>query len=197
MLSTEILECEVCQASFERRSKHGITPKYCSPKCVTESQRLRYLKKRNDPEFKAAMARNSRRRYERVCADDRLLAAQREMTRLWRANNPEHLSNYDRARRLARPDVTREKNQKRRARLLNAFVENVDLRLVWDRDEGMCKICELPVDPDLKWPHKMSKTLDHIVPLSKNGEHSYANVQLAHAVCNSRKNNFTREQLQV
>lgn len=137
------------------------------------------------------------RSYERICADEGRLNAQREATRLWREKNPEHLAEYGQRYRAQFPDKTRAKNHRRRARLLEAFVEDVDLQLVWQRDEGVCQICNLRIDPDLKWPHKMSKTLDHIVPLSKNGEHSYANVQLAHAVCNSRKNNFTRERLQV
>jgi 5-methylcytosine-specific restriction endonuclease McrA len=33
----------------------------------------------------------------------------------------------------------------------------------------------------------MSATIDHIKPLSKGGEHSYANTALAHYGCNARK----------
>jgi 5-methylcytosine-specific restriction endonuclease McrA len=34
----------------------------------------------------------------------------------------------------------------------------------------------------------MTLTLDHVVPLAKGGTHEPANTQIAHAVCNSRKN---------
>lgn len=32
-----------------------------------------------------------------------------------------------------------------------------------------------------------SATRDHIIPLSKDGEHTYGNCQLAHRICNSCK----------
>jgi 5-methylcytosine-specific restriction endonuclease McrA len=38
-----------------------------------------------------------------------------------------------------------------------------------------------PVDVNSKWH------VDHIVPISKGGPHSYLNVQLAHAKCNRTK----------
>lgn len=34
---------------------------------------------------------------------------------------------------------------------------------------------------------RSSYTLDHIIPLAAGGAHTYANVQLAHFLCNSRK----------
>jgi 5-methylcytosine-specific restriction endonuclease McrA len=74
---------------------------------------------------------------------------------------------------------------------LGAFVADVDPTEVWIRDEGIRHICEVAIDPDLPWPHKFSKTLDHVVPLAKGGTHQPENVRLAHAVCNSRKNDRT------
>jgi 5-methylcytosine-specific restriction endonuclease McrA len=34
---------------------------------------------------------------------------------------------------------------------------------------------------------RMGPTLDHIVPVSRGGAHTAANVQLAHSACNRRK----------
>jgi 5-methylcytosine-specific restriction endonuclease McrA len=68
----------------------------------------------------------------------------------------------------------------RRALKTKAFVERVFRSVVFQRDEGVCGICDKPVEPD-DWH------LDHIVPLSKGGEHSYANVQVAHPFCNMAK----------
>lgn len=68
----------------------------------------------------------------------------------------------------------------RRARLRNAFVENVDAQVVYERDEGICGLCDIAVDPT-------DYHVDHIIPLAKGGEHSYKNVQLAHPSCNLTK----------
>ena len=32
-------------------------------------------------------------------------------------------------------------------------------------------------------------SIDHIIPISKGGQHTWDNVQLAHMICNSIKNN--------
>jgi 5-methylcytosine-specific restriction endonuclease McrA len=69
---------------------------------------------------------------------------------------------------------------RRRARKLKAFVEDVDLAVVFTRDKGICGICSLPVDPD-NWH------LDHVVPLARGGEHSYENTQVSHPSCNQQK----------
>jgi 5-methylcytosine-specific restriction endonuclease McrA len=63
------------------------------------------------------------------------------------------------------------------------FVEDVDPLVVFARDKGVCGICGKPVEMNSNWE------LDHIVPLSKRGPHSYANVQLAHMKCNRSKGN--------
>lgn len=61
------------------------------------------------------------------------------------------------------------------------FVEDVDPLVVFARDQGQCGICRKPVDVTSNWE------LDHIIPLSKRGPHSYANVQLSHMKCNRTK----------
>lgn len=72
----------------------------------------------------------------------------------------------------------------RRAKLNGNFIENVDRRIVFKRDKGICHICSLSVDPD-------KFHLDHVVPVSKDGEHSYANIRLAHPHCNLVKSTKT------
>lgn len=65
--------------------------------------------------------------------------------------------------------------------------ELVQLSDVIDRDGVCCRLCGDPVDLRLKHPDPMSKSMDHVVPLSRGGRHELANVQLAHLVCNMRK----------
>ncbi|MGW2010857.1 HNH endonuclease [Streptomyces nigrescens] len=91
----------------------------------------------------------------------------------WRTLHPERAAEYD-ARRRATVAL---------ARTGEAFAP----RDVHERDQWTCQLCRLPVDPELAWPHSMSASVDHIIPLSRGGEHSMANVQCAHLGCNSRK----------
>jgi 5-methylcytosine-specific restriction endonuclease McrA len=86
------------------------------------------------------------------------------------ADNPEHV------RAIGRRNVW-----KRRAIQKQVFVEVVDPRVVFERDKGICGICLKAVDPTSRWE------VDHIIPLSKKGEHSYANCQLTHRKCNRSK----------
>lgn len=68
---------------------------------------------------------------------------------------------------------------------------SVTLKRLIKRDGLRCAICGGMCDPnDHEWTeHSGPKypTLDHIVPLSKGGGHTWDNVQVAHAICNSRK----------
>lgn len=55
--------------------------------------------------------------------------------------------------------------------------------------QEVCGICGKPVDKiRYKYPHPLSPTVDHIIPVSKGGHPSdLANLQLAHRCCNRQK----------
>jgi 5-methylcytosine-specific restriction endonuclease McrA len=54
--------------------------------------------------------------------------------------------------------------------------------------QSVCAICGKPVDKSIKYPDPMSPTVDHIIPLAKNGDPvSLDNLQLAHRYCNRMK----------
>jgi 5-methylcytosine-specific restriction endonuclease McrA len=85
------------------------------------------------------------------------------------------------------PDAYRANDAKRRMRRLSSTVERFSHLEVFERDGWVCGVCRRTVDRTLVWPHPLSPTLDHIVPLSEHGEHSRANSRLAHARCNTSR----------
>jgi len=92
------------------------------------------------------------------------------------------------SRQCLRATIRRIGKQVRRARLRGNVAERVDPLVVFGRDKWTCQICKRPT------PQKQRGTvdgsapeLDHIVPLSLGGEHTYANTQCACRRCNQAK----------
>lgn len=121
-----------------------------------------------------------------------------EQARAWRtANHEGHLaskrkwreSNADtmRAYRVANLDRHAERSRRRRALQVAATIGPVDLDALWDEQGGLCALCGDPIDRELRAPHPMSKSVDHIVPLSKGGTHEQSNLQWTHLVENIQK----------
>lgn len=84
-------------------------------------------------------------------------------------------------------EARRELSHRRRARELAAFVEDVNRHEVFERDGYVCQLCDLPIDMNLEFPHRLFPTIDHIIPLAAGGMHEPGNVQAAHFACNSAK----------
>lgn len=101
--------------------------------------------------------------------------------------------------RLADYTSERERNamkcHRRRLRRLAVYGEEVVPSVVFERDGWVCQLCHKPVDPTISGRYGQGATLDHIVPISLGGPHTYANVQLAHKSCNSRKHANWRGQM--
>ena len=49
------------------------------------------------------------------------------------------------------------------------------------------KLCGRKINKELKYPHPMSVSLDHIMPLAKGGTHEWDNLQASHLRCNMSK----------
>lgn len=76
---------------------------------------------------------------------------------------------------------------RRRARALNAFVEEVNRLEVFLADGYKCHLCGRMTDNTKSYPHPKSPTIDHIIPLAKGGLHERSNCRTACARCNSAK----------
>ncbi|GAG45546.1 unnamed protein product [marine sediment metagenome] len=120
--------------------------------------------------------------------------------RIYYKANHEKILVYFKARREAHPEYQkiweqtnpekcREKSRKRRALKYKTQIEPINEKVVYLRDGWTCQHCKKRVNKKFKWPHPMSRSLDHIIPLSQGGTHTYGNIQVAHLGCNLIKNN--------
>jgi 5-methylcytosine-specific restriction endonuclease McrA len=77
--------------------------------------------------------------------------------------------------------------QRRRARLADAFVEDVDRLRVFEADGYRCHICRKMTNPARQVPHPKAPTIDHVIPLGRGGTHEPSNCRTACFSCNSSK----------
>ena len=62
--------------------------------------------------------------------------------------------------------------------------------------QTICGICGQPVDFGMKYPHPLSPSVDHIIPVNKGGHPSdIDNLQLAHLKCNRDKWDKTPDEI--
>ena len=100
------------------------------------------------------------------------------------------LSDYcgDKCRLVAHRATRRIYHAKRKAMIRGATVERVDPFAVFERDKWKCKLCGCKTPSARRGTYyDDAPELDHIVPLSVGGEHSYRNTQCACRKCNGLK----------
>ena len=97
----------------------------------------------------------------------------------WSAKNPEARREIGSRWQRDHPMQHRQRQQRRRARKLAVFVEDVHPRVAYEMHGGRCGICGEFIEGEFH--------VDHVIPLSRGGLHSYANSQPAHPLCNARK----------
>lgn len=103
-----------------------------------------------------------------------------EQIRKWNSNHPENVSKRNHLWRSNHPNEKNMYDQKRRAMKMNALGDGITSRQWKELKESYgnrCAYCN----------KKRPLTLDHIVPLSKNGAHDIANAIPACKSCNSKK----------
>ncbi len=85
---------------------------------------------------------------------------------------------------------------RRRAVLRSARVEVVDPFYVFNRDRWTCRLCGVKTPRSKRGSYEdVAPELDHIIPLSQGGEHSYRNTQCACRKCNAAKSDRPMGQL--
>jgi len=177
--------CTATKASTEfhrrSRSKDGLAP-WCRA-CVSDYDRARY---NANPEAAVERARLWQE------ANRQSKAA---ISRRWAAEHPEIARNAVRRWNAANPDrvrkIKRDAQQRRRARQEGARREEWTTSEILERDGWQCQIpiCRCPVDRsiDPAAEYAWRGTVDHIVPISRGGDDTPANLRAAHQTCNSAK----------
>lgn len=180
--------CVICSTDI---SELDLRSRVCSDECHKIRARRRasawYAEHKDEPKVKAIRSAATKRSHLKRESDPIRQAAHLAYLANWRVEKRHIALAAEQAWRAAHPERAMEKVRRRRARLLGAWVEDVDVAELWERDGGICQLCGAPVDGDAKWPAPLSLTVDHILPLSKGGKHELANVQIAHSRCNSVK----------
>jgi 5-methylcytosine-specific restriction endonuclease McrA len=76
-----------------------------------------------------------------------------------------------------------QKNHRRRLKS-QAQIVKYTLEQIGERDGWKCHLCRKRVQRTLPGSVPMGPTIDHLVPLSRGGDDTPANVALAHRKCN-------------
>jgi 5-methylcytosine-specific restriction endonuclease McrA len=151
--------------------------------CVADYDRARY--------FANSEAAIERARIWQEANRDR----KAEISRRWAAGNRESAKEAVRRWNAANPDrvrkIKRDAQQRRRARQEGAYREEWTTTDILERDGWECQV------PDCRCPdgrairpaaeYRWRGTVDHIVPLSRDGQDVVSNLRAAHQTCNSAK----------
>lgn len=88
--------------------------------------------------------------------------------------------------------------RKQRHQLINSREHDDDITLqqLYIRDKGRCYLCGGQCDWEdyklikgTKIGNDLYPSIDHVIPLTKQGTHTWDNIRLAHTRCNQRKGN--------
>lgn len=153
------------KADARRAARGRRVPKVHPPRLCVECAEP-FTPRRNDQTICSTRCRNRRVRRAQVASG---VWQRRRAAYLKR--HPEQLASAKRRRALKR----------------GATAERFADAEIFERDGWRCGLCGRLVDKALKYPDLFSPSLDHVLPLSKGGQHTRANVQLAHLTCNIKK----------
>lgn len=189
----ELTQCRHCGASFGSRTgrtKSG-AKEFCSQACNAAVKRNAAIERRrviawqcSTNLFLGQLADWCRLAFCRSCSG--LVERERQHSHTVQGNRCQSCA--DQSKMVSRRKSRRIRKAMDRARLKRVKVEQVDPIKVFDRDGWRCHLCGYKTPKEKRGTyHPKAPELDHIVPLSKGGAHSYANTACSCRKCNAEK----------
>lgn len=184
-------ECNVCHQikpldNFRNQARGKFGKRSQCRSCEYLKHKERYLDK---PELRREIEKKYRKNNPEVFArkDKKYYEANKEKHRAnsiqWRKDNPEQNA-----------ELNRRKEHVRRARKFQNGSEPYTEKQMIDTYGLLCNICKEPIN--FVAPRKVGVRgwerglhIDHVVPLSKGGADTLANIRPTHGLCNLQKSN--------
>ena len=120
-----------------------------------------------------------------------------KIRKLYRKSHREQRRTSDNKYYMRNKDKFVVHRRKRRALKKGVRHEDYNDNYIFERDGWICGICGRKINKRLKYPNRLSVSIDHIVPLSLGGDDRPINVQAAHLRCNLGKNARNTGQLRM
>jgi len=169
-------DCAQCGTAC---TSHKKTARYCGSRCVNLARYDRIGRVPPKPRTPRELKPRSTRVYILDCSicDTTFVTM----------HTAQHTCPSTLCKATARQRRMQAKSSRRRARMKDAFVEDVHPHIVFARDGYRCHICGKKVNRKAAVPHPLAPTIDHLVPLALGGTHEPLNARTAHFICNAMK----------
>lgn len=200
------LSCKSCgQRDDERQEAEIKTAKAEEKKQLAERQRIEKLL---NPPVDKKQERINKRLFDihqcKVCGRPYTVAQWMDDKGLKFMSNPGYCSTecerITRRKCEHRRDGHRDNHRKRARTHGSEYESGITLKKLVKRDGLRCALCgDICNWDDKEWGYTgpTYPSIDHIIPISKGGGHTWSNVQVAHLICNSNKGDRTEDVREV
>ena len=179
----KIVRCQYCLKEFtEKRDAPNL---YCSKACATKGNAIvKMNKKISEDSHKKEILDEYRRTMEKAQELIKRYEKEKQCDACGRWFVPRGNAKYCSKKCAKKIDNIR--HDKRLSKNGKPDL-TITLTRLYMRDQGVCQICGKTIDFDCDSNSDDYPSIDHIIPISKGGQHQWDNVQLACRKCNTLK----------